>query len=85
MKFELWLIYGQGITAEELELLQQKITAICDWANTFLQIKLKGRLLNEITISNDITPFDLDRLYLNGLMLAGLHPSWCTSPPADQT
>lgn len=85
MQFELWLIYGKGITAEELELLQQKITAICDWANAFLQIKLKGRVLNDITISNDITPFDLDRLYLNGLMLAGLPPSWWTSPPADQT
>lgn len=84
MQFELWLIYGQGITAEELELLQQKITAICDWANSFLQIKLNSRLLNEITISDDITPFDLDRFYLNGLLLAGLRPSWWTSPPAEQ-
>jgi adenylate cyclase len=81
----LWLIYGQGITAEELEQLQQKITAICDWAYSFLQIKINGRLLNEITISDDITPFDLDRCYLSGLLLAGLPPSWWTTPPADQT
>ncbi len=84
MPFELWLIYGQGVTAEELQLLQQKITAICDWANSFLKIKLNGRLLNDITINNDITPFDLDRLYLNGLLLAGLPPSWWSSPPAEK-
>jgi hypothetical protein len=42
-------------------------------------------LLNEITISDDITPFNLDRFYLSGLLLGGLPPSWWTSPLANQT
>ncbi|MFT7413586.1 MAG: adenylate cyclase class 1 [Methylophagaceae bacterium] len=84
IQFELWLIYTQLITEEELKLLQQKITAICDWVYSFFQIKLNSRVLNEARFSEDITPFDLDRFYLSGLLLAGLPPSWWTLPPAAQ-
>lgn len=85
VQFELWLIYDPAITTEELKLLQQKISAICDWSYSFLQIKVKARLFSEESLTNDITAFELDRFYLNGLLLAGLPPSWWTSPPVAQT
>ncbi|HDY84760.1 MAG TPA: hypothetical protein ENH74_03640 [Methylophaga sp.] len=78
-------VYAEPITPEQLELLQQKITAICDWAYSFLQIKLSGHLLSEHNISNQIASSDLDRFYANGLVLAGLTPSWWAIPPANQT
>lgn len=83
--FELWLIYAHPVTAKELHLLQQKITAICDWADSFLHIKLNGRLFNEESLTDDITTSDLDRFYLSGLLLAGLSPLWWALPPAGQT
>lgn len=47
-------------------------------------IKLNGRLLNQVSLSDKITTSDLDRFYSNGLELAGLLPSWWTTPPTDQ-
>lgn len=78
--FELWLIYVEPITLENSERLQQKVTAICEWAASFLNIKLNARLFNEASLSSDISAFDLDRFYLSGLLLAGLPPSsWHSS------
>jgi adenylate cyclase, class 1 len=85
VKFDLWLVYADPITLEQLELLQQKITAICDWAYSFLQIKLNSRLLNEQDLNIQIATSDLDRFYANGLVLAGQTPSWWAVPPASQT
>lgn len=83
-EFDLWLVYAESMTSEQLRLLQQKITAICDWAYSSHQIKLNSRLLNEASLSDQITTSDVDRFYSNGLVLAGLFPSWWTTPPADQ-
>ena len=88
-EFELWLIYTHPLSGDDLRRLEQKITAICDWANATLNLKFKHRLFNERTLSeNTISPFDLDRVYRSGLGLAGCIPSWWTSPPEkndDQT
>ena len=57
----------------KLNSLQQKLSAVKEWAQS-LKINLQTRLLSEQSLSQQsISPEDLNRFYLNGLVLAAVH------------
>ena len=74
--FELWLIYSPSLSDDEINLLQQKLDAVCEWANLSLNFKLHACLLSEDTLSEKIKTADLALFYRNSLHFAGRTPSW---------
>lgn len=81
-KFDLWLVHGDSVP--ESYQLEQKLTAIQKWAKT-LGITLHTKLVNVALLpQQDISAYNLNRLYLNGLILAGNAPLWWAIPPEDE-
>ena len=83
-EFELWLVHSRQLSEEDQLLLQQKMTAIQSWAQS-LNIRLHVRLFNIDSLSQQtISNYDLDRFYLNGLVLAGGLPLWWAISPEQE-
>lgn len=83
-EFELWLVHSNQLTEAEQEQLQQKLVAVQNWADS-IQITLNVRLFNVDTLSqHPISAYDLDRFYLNGLVLAGSLPQWWAVSPEQE-
>ncbi|MDC9724850.1 MAG: class I adenylate cyclase [Gammaproteobacteria bacterium] len=81
-EFELWLVHSDS--SGKLDLLQQKLTAIEEWAKS-LKITLHTRLLSVDALSqNSLSAEDLNRFYLNGLVLAGSAPLWWVISPEQE-
>ncbi|NOQ93042.1 MAG: hypothetical protein GQ547_00225, partial [Methylophaga sp.] len=82
VEFELWLVHSDS--SGKLDLLQQKLTAVKEWAES-LKITLHTRLLSEDSLSqNSLSAEDLNRFYLNGLVLAGSTPLWWVISPEQE-
>jgi len=80
--FELWLVHSGAST--QTESLQHKLTAVAHWAES-LGIDLSTRLLTEASLSqNSLSADDLNRFYLNGLVLAGSVPLWWAISPEQE-
>jgi adenylate cyclase class 1 len=83
-KFELWVVHSRQLSDDAQQLLKQKMVAIQSWAQD-LNIQLHIRLFNIDTLNQQsITNYDLDRFYLNGLVLAGELPLWWAIPPEQE-
>lgn len=81
-EFELWLVHIDD--AKKAELLQEKLTAIELWAKS-LGISLHTRLLSEQSlVESPLSADDLNRFYLNGLILAGSTPLWWMISPEQE-
>jgi len=79
--FDLWLVHSEQVASAEQALLQQKSQALQQWA-TSLDINLTIRLFNISDLNpSSFTAHDLNRFYLNGLVLAGSLPAWWLVPP----
>jgi len=81
-EYELWLVHDVGESPHKL--LQQKLAEIKSWAKS-LKITLHTRLLSKESLSqNTLSADDLNRLYLNGLVLAGSSPLWWAISPEQE-
>jgi adenylate cyclase, class 1 len=84
-EFELWLVHRNQLSEEDKLLLQQKMVAIQSWAQN-LNIQLHIRLFNKDSLGQQsISNYDLDRFYLNGLVLAGRLPLWWAISPEQES
>jgi adenylate cyclase, class 1 len=84
-EFDLWLVHSSQLSEENQLLLQQKMVAIQSWAQS-LNIKLHIRLFNIDSLNQQpISNYDLDRFYLNGLVLAGGLPLWWVISPEQES
>ncbi len=80
-EFDLLVVHSNKVPEQQIQLLEQKLKSIVEWAKTF-DIKLSYHLINEdSTISKPLPSDYLDRLYCNGLILAGSVPLWWLIPP----
>jgi len=83
-EFDLWVVHSAQVVSKELQLLEQKIDAVKNWAETL------GLIINIRLFSLDaleqypIAAYDLDRFYLNGLVLAGSIPLWWGISPEQE-
>ena len=85
-EFDLWLVHSNQLTEVDQQQLQKKLVAIQDWAHS-LNITLNIRLFNIASLNQQpLSAYDLDRFYLNGLVLAGIPPLWwAISPDQEHT
>lgn len=83
-EFDLWLVHSDQLSNEEQAQIQQKLDAVQNWAKS-LTITLNVRLFNVAELAQQpFSTYDLDRLYLNGLVLAGSLPLWWTISPEQE-
>ena len=84
-EFDLLLVHSNKLPEQQIQLLEQKLESIAVWAQTF-GIKLSYLLINKDSTITEPLPGDyLDRLYCNGLILAGSVPLWWLIPPEQDS
>lgn len=84
-EFDLWIVHSSHLSEDDRLLLQQKMMAIQSWAQS-INIRLHVRLFNIDSLSQQpISNYDLDRFYLNGLVLAGGLPLWWAISPEQES
>jgi len=75
-EYDLLLVHDANLADSEIQLLNDKLDLIVEWAQTF-DITLKALLVNKATtLTKPLDSPYLDRLYCNGLILAGSVPLW---------
>lgn len=75
-RFKLWVVHQAHLSANALQALQVKLTAIKDWAAQ-LGIHLDCLLVSEADVRlNAGIQSDLADFYVNGLVIAGSLPLW---------
>ena len=80
-RFELLLVHATDLTDAKQQALQYKLMVISQWAASF-GIAITTRLLAENTLTQQpFSSYELDRFYLNGLIIAGAVPLWWFIPP----
>jgi len=94
--FDIWLCHRPELTAEQLNELQQKATAIEQWAET-LDIEVHFFLMNaenfkkgeQVELSSESSGSAqhyllLEEFYRTGILLAGRYPVWWLVPPKEE-
>ncbi len=83
-EFDFWLVHSDQVVAEELQQLEQKVAAVKNWAEE-LGLSINVRLLTIAALEQQtIDANDLNRFYLNGLVLAGSIPLWWGISPEQE-
>ncbi|MDH5592670.1 MAG: class I adenylate cyclase, partial [Gammaproteobacteria bacterium] len=81
--FELLLVHATDLTDAKQQALQYKLMVISQWAASF-GIAITTRLLAENALAqHPLSSYELDRFYLNGLIVAGAIPLWWFIPPGE--
>ena len=74
--FSIWLVHSSQLSADAIQLLQDKCDALCDWAAE-LGIELTTLLVSEADVRlHPEIQRRLDDFYSNGLVIAGSLPLW---------
>lgn len=94
--FDIWLCHRSDLTPEQLKLLQQKATAIEEWAETFgLEVHFflmdaekfkKGENVELSAESSGSAQHHLllEEFYRTSLLFAGRYPLWWLVPPEEE-
>ena len=95
--FDIWLCHDPGLNEEQLELLQQKCSAIEKWADE-IGLEVHFFLMNADTFRSGIVTdlssessgtaqhhLLLEEFYRSSLLIAGRYPIWWLVPPEYET
>ncbi|NQZ52735.1 MAG: class I adenylate cyclase [Piscirickettsiaceae bacterium] len=79
--YELWLVHISDLNDTQQQALENKLSVIRAWAKS-LDITITSKLFSKDALNlHTLSAYDLDRFYLNGLVIAGAIPLWWLIPP----